>query len=36
MEEKKKEKAEKVELNKAHGHNVDLDFQLLIDKSRYQ
>ncbi len=35
MEERKLEKAEKEAYNKAQGKNIDIDFELMIDKHRF-
>ena len=36
MEEYKKEKEEKKALNLASGKNVDIDFEMMIDKNRFK
>ena len=36
MEELKKEKQEKKALNLASGKNVDIDFEIMIDKNRFK
>ena len=36
MEELKKEKEEKKALNLASGKNVDIDFEIMIDKNRFK
>lgn len=36
MEEAKKEKEEKKAINLASGKNVDIDFQLMIEKSKFK
>lgn len=36
MEELKKEKEEKKALNLARGKNVDIDFEIMIDKNRFK
>jgi hypothetical protein len=36
MEDMKKEKEEKKAINQASGKNVDIDFEIMIDKNRFK